>query len=188
MKKGFTLIELLVVVLIIGILAAVALPQYQKTVLKSRASKAQMYTKQLADAVELYYMSNGIYPKYFSDLEIDFTNVFPRKPTISELDWYSGGVTSREVLANDDMELILYCNSYADACYSMTRIRDTNTKYSGCGFAFIHKTKEGYQQYEKTMLCHETSLRNATPFCRDIMGLRTRVDVGHRVVEWSYPL
>ena len=51
--KGFTLIELLVVVLIIGILASVALPQYQKAVEKSRATEAIQMLHQLNNAMRV---------------------------------------------------------------------------------------------------------------------------------------
>ena len=77
MKKGFTLIELLVVVLIIGILSAVALPQYEKSVEKSRATQAITLVKSIADAQKIYYMANGKYAENFEDLDIGM----PGNPT-----------------------------------------------------------------------------------------------------------
>ncbi len=141
LRSGFTLIELLVVVLIIGILAAVAVPQYQKAVEKSRATEALAILKSVYQAQKIFYLAHGEYAEHFDELDVDI-------PWTGNTQWFVAN--DAEAKSNTDWSVQLYTNNEAgNGAVFVGRI---DGKYKGAGFLMYL----GFPSMPKdTILCME---------------------------------
>ena len=142
-SRAFTLIELLVVVLIIGILAAVAVPQYQKAVEKARAAEALTILDGIYQAAQVYYLANGTYPTKFDDLEVGMN-------WTGTEEWRADSSVMKDTRSNSTWSLQLYQEEGYGASAYVGRI---SGPYAGTGFGkgfktgkllCIEKTGEGY--------------------------------------------
>ncbi|WP_428074278.1 type IV pilin protein [Candidatus Avelusimicrobium luingense] len=142
--KAFTLIELLVVVLIIGILASVALPQYQKAVEKSRATQGLTVLKSLAQAAKAHYMASGSYATRFDELDVEM-------PWTGTTKGYTG-VESTDTRSSDDWSLQIYTAHNQNSLF-MYRIRGP---YQGIMFEYrLYTADAEYKSYEDKLICWE---------------------------------
>lgn len=167
--KGFTLIELLVVVLIIGILAAVALPQYKKAVVKSRAAGLLPWAKKVYDAQQIYFLANGKYAANFEELGEDFSASFPVKPS----DF--AAASTQLATANNSM------GKYPYGMRIMTHSAISGATFNQVMFSgyggLVYKHTEPYQG---ELLCWEYACHAVEDgsFCRKIMGYEIKVGTG----------
>ena len=105
-------------------LAAVALPQYQKAVEKSKGMQAVTLLRSLFPAVTDYYLANGIYPTKFNQLPIDI-------PWTGTQKWHDSGTRTTDTKSNADWAIQIY-NNGTDFRLWVGRI---SGPYAGTGFS-----------------------------------------------------
>lgn len=147
-NAGFTLIELLVVVLIVGILAAIALPQYNVAVAKARYMQAMVLANALRQAQDIYYMANGKY-------SLDLTNLDISVPTDGcEFVQNNGAISCKDFncYVYDGWDAaesvgIAYCVLKTRGLYYLANPQDAQKRYCGA-----HTASADYDVAKKVCL------------------------------------
>ncbi len=76
-QQGFTLIEIMIVVVIIGVLAAIALPSYQRYVIKTKRTDMMSEMQNIASQIESRKLVQGSYSNISANVKADFTKAYP---------------------------------------------------------------------------------------------------------------
>jgi type IV pilus assembly protein PilE len=78
-SKGFTLIEMMIVVAIIGVLAAIAYPSYQRYVIKTKRVDMMTEMQNIASEIESRKLAQGSYSAISAGVKTDFATAYPRQ-------------------------------------------------------------------------------------------------------------
>ena len=162
--KGFTLIELLVAVLIIGILAAVAMPQYQLMVDRTHAAKLLPILTQARLAQKRYYLEHGSYATAWDQLDVDFTAL--SKNYTSGGYQFFGPHNSKFILSTNEIQIH----------------PDTTIAYY---IAYYYKALDGLK------MCRVTNVadKKAIQLCKKLTGRDTHTSgsVESGVLQYTFP-
>ncbi len=163
-KKAFTLLELLVVVLIIGILAAIALPQYKLAVAKSKYNTIKEMTESLAQSVERYYLATGTPPTNLEVLDIDIPGEYQGNAKLRK-DLPSGGSCGFNAGTSNDQELICFKNIFGTDIAYLSKIYYNQTKKVKYCYAFSTDTTDLVNKVCQTDT-GKTTPHSCTTYCR----------------------
>ena len=159
-RKGFTLLELLVVVLIIGILAGIALPQYKMAVAKAKYATLKDNTRSIKSALDRYYLVNDSYTRDLTALDIEL----------------NGSLTQN----NERINL-----SDGSSCFIGSSSTFCRRKILGV----IIEYSINYKSYNTTSSCNVLSLNSTDKpnyFCQQETGKLTGIEVDNTWLVYSY--